>query len=203
MTRTPIFSAQFEQVHGRPMDFFLKGGQKHSFGKQNHFTSNPEEDDAFINESYSPRVAPKLIDFRNKNWEEVHSKPADPVEPLRAYREDPVNTLTGDPLSVARNIMALDTELRNGRVNDKTLYRGAARAPHEDAQNNNPVSFSENRHVAGHFAKRNRGEIFQIGHNEVRGIRMEDYGVLPKTVGPSSLSEDEWLIDPNSLRGKA
>jgi len=205
MSARPLFSDQFERVHGRPMEFFLSGGQKHVFGNEQHYTNNMEEDDEFIRASYPERMVPKLIENRNKYWEEVTSRPADLSVPLRAYREDPVHTASGDYLGVARNLMALDDAIRNGRTNNVPLYRGALNAPHVDALQNKPISFSENRHVAGHFARFNRnggrGQIFKVGQNEVRGIRLQDFGIEPKTIGPSSLSEAEWLIDPRSISG--
>lgn len=196
----PIFSDQFERAHGRPMDFFLKGGSKSIIGRDKFFFDTPEEHEEWIRSSFSPSVASKSMGMR-EDYEKTMAKPVDVSTALRAYRSDPLYVTVGDPLEIARNITALDKELRtNSRPNPMPLYRGAKRAPILDAQNNMPVSFSENRHVAGHFARSGRGEIFKVGHNEVRGIRMEDYGVKPAVVGPSNLSEKEWLIDPSSIK---
>lgn len=203
MSNPSLFSGQFETVHGKPIDFFLQGGHKWTIGNERVYLNSPEEHDDWVRENLSPNTAPKFVGARER-FEETMSTPVKPADAIRAFREDPYYVTVGDPLHVARHIQALDNEMRtNARPNPMPLYRGAARAPQLDATRNMPVSFSEDQKVAGLFAKANRGEIFKVGHNEVKGLRMEDYGVMPKVVGPKNISEREWLIDPNSLSGKA
>jgi hypothetical protein len=200
MSSKPLFGQQFEAVHGKPIDFYLQGGHKWTMGNERIYLNTPEEHDDWVRENLSTNLASKFVGARGR-FEETMSTPADPRDAIKAFREDPYYVTTGDPLHVAKSIQAIDTEMRtNARENPMTLYRGAARTPQLDATRNMPVSFSESRHVAGHFAKSNRGEIFKVGHNEVKGLRMADYGVAPKTVGPNSISEAEWLIDPRSIK---
>lgn len=203
MSGNPMFGAQFELMHGRPIDFFLKGGQKWTIGRNTHFFESPEEHDEWLKTTMSPTTVSRNLGKARAFYEQEMSKPNNPAEAIRKFREDPLYVSVGDSLEVARDIKSINDEMRtNSRPNPMPLYRGASRVPRLDAENNMPISFSESRHVAGHFAKYNRGEIFKVGHNEVRGLRMEDYGITPKTVGPSRISEREWLIDPSSFRSE-
>jgi len=199
MEDRPIFSDQFKAVYGRPIEFFLSGGHKSTIGREEIFHDTHEEHDEWIKQSFSPTMVEKLTDSRSR-YEDEMATPVGVRESIIKFRSNPHAVATGDPLRTARQIMALDNELRtNSRPNPTPLYRGARRSPVTDATANRPLSFSENRHVAGHFAKSSRGEIFKVGKEEVRGLRMEDYGVKPMTIGPSQLSEAEWLVDPRSL----
>lgn len=194
-----LYSAQFEKFHGRPMGFFLDGGQKITIGTESHYFDTPEEHDDWVKGAFGPAMAARLTGAKSR-YEDSMAAPVDSREAIKLFREDPLETVVGNPLEVAKRITALDQELRtNSQPNPITLYRGAERPPHVDARNNLPISYSESRHAAAHFARANRGEVFKAGHETVRGLRMIDYGVTPKRVGPNSISEKEWLIDPRSV----
>jgi hypothetical protein len=173
---------------------------KSTIGKEVVVHNSPEERDEWIKENLGERHFQQPY---REHLDRVLSSSPDIARTISAYSHDPLEVVSKlDPLRVARDLRDLTHEMAtNARPNDKTLYRGAERHPIEDAENNAPISFSENRGAANAFARStSRGRVFQVAKNMVTGLRMEDYGVTPKTVGPRNVSEAEWLVDPVSFR---
>lgn len=123
---------------------------------------------------------------------------------LANWRHGPREMFTGTPLRAAALIDAVHKEFeQNARPNDVPLYRGSARHPQTDAQESGqPLSFSENRGAAAAFARQRRketgtGSVWVAEPGELRGLRMEDYGVTPMFIGKHS--EAEWLVHPDRV----
>jgi hypothetical protein len=195
-----MFSRQFEAFHGLSPEQYLGGMSKSTIGKEVFVHNSPQERDEWIKQNLGEHHVARPY---GEHLDQVLSASPNIAKTLSAYRHDPTETLSRlDPLLVARDLRDLTHEMAtNARPNDKTLYRGAERHPIEDAENNAPISFSENRGAANAFARStSRGRVFQVAKNMVTGLRMEDYGVTPKTVGPRNVSEAEWLVDPVSFR---
>ena len=197
--RPLLFSHQFQAYHTLSPEQYLAGMSKSSIGGQVFIHNTPEERDEWIKENLGERHYKGP--YREK-MEQTMSTPTNIRQVITTYRQGPSEVgVTMNPLAVARDLRDLTTEMSaNARPNDRTLYRGAERHPIMDAENNQPISFSENRGAANAFAKSSRGEVFKAARGTVRGLRMADYGVTPMTVGPRSISEAEWLVDPLSFR---
>lgn len=110
----------------------------------------------------------------------------------------------GKPFRVARDIRDLTNEMNtSSRVNENTLYRGAKYDPAHDAADNSALSFTEDPYVARSFAARNNGKIWKTPAGSVRGLHLPDYVERQRTVGSGRRPEREWLVDPNSIVGRA
>jgi hypothetical protein len=199
IVRPLFFSKQFQAYHGLTPEQYLSGMSKSSIGGQIFIHNTPEERDAWIKENLGQRHYKGPY---REGLEQVLSTPANIPQVIAKYRHGPSEVgVSMNPLAVARDLRDLTAEMSaNARPNDRILYRGSERHPIEDASNNQPISFSENRGAANAFAKYSRGEVFKVAKGTVRGLRMEDYGVTPMTVGPRRISEAEWLVDPVSFR---
>lgn len=198
VVRPILFSAQFKNYHHLTPEQYLSGMSATRLNGKVFIHNSPEEAEDFFRENWGkePRTS-----YR-EHYEKVISSPSDIQQAIAKYRNGPNEVGVGmNPLSVARDLRDLTTEMStNSKPNDRTLYRGAERSPFVDAGNNQPISFSERKAAANEFARRNRGEVFQVAQGTVRGLRMEDYGVKPMTVGSRNVSEAEWLVDPLSFK---
>lgn len=202
IVRPLFFSKQFQAYHGLTPEQYLSGMSQSTIGGQIFVHNTPEERDDWIKENLGQRH------YRGPYREglgQILSTPANIPQVIAKYRHGPSEVgVTMNPLAVARDLRDLTAEMSaNARTNDRILYRGAERPPIKDAENNQPISFSENRGAANAFAKSSRGEVFKAARGTVRGLRMADYGVTPMTVGPRNISEAEWLVDPLSFRSSA
>lgn len=198
MPRPILFSKQFESYHGLTPEQFLSGMSVSHMGGEKIVHATPEEHDEF-KRSLGPRHV--KAPYR-EHLEATLGTPTDIRSVIAKYRSGPSEVGVGiSPLVIARDLRDFTNEMeKSARPNDRTLYRGAQRPPTQDAFNDTPISFSENRAAANAFARANRGEVFKMQAGSVKGLRMEDYGVTPMTVGPRKVSEAEWLIDPQSIR---
>jgi hypothetical protein len=147
-----------------------------------------------------------ILEKDRETLQAVRTRPRDQLlhEGLSNWRHGPSEVFIGQPYRAASILHALTGEFReNSKPNEVPLYRGASRAPHIDAETNpKPVSFSENRKAAAQFAAWRRketgeGAVYIADPGELRGLRMEDYGVRPMHIRGNS--EAEWLVDPDSI----
>lgn len=109
-----------------------------------------------------------------------------------------------DVAEKARDLRDLSNEIRGGGTAPIRLHRGAPDDPVSQAQRNplRPLSFTEDPYVARSFA-RGGGRTFKVEPGTVRGIHVPSYVTEQRTVGPSRRPEREWLIDPDSIIGRA
>jgi len=201
-----FFSGYSEHLGGRTPQDVLENGII-SIGSRSW--SHPEFEE-HINRSDSEgkdtSLARKLLEADRSDLTEMRKIPHEELvgEALRNWRHGPRETFVGSQYRAAGLLNAVQREFsENSRPNEVPLYRGAARAPHMDAESlGRPVSFTENRPAAAAFARQRRketgsGHVYIAEPGEVRGLRMEDYGVTPMNLGKHS--EAEWLVHPDSV----
>lgn len=192
-----LFSEQFQMMHQMTLDQALQGYSRPMSGGD---LLDPEQMEEFTQQ------VPFLRE-RGPWHEQVQRTLADrlPIGDLvKKWMMDHTGFLVGNAQAVARDVMHFNEEMQtNARTPQARIYRGSSISPEEQARirPDIPIAFSEDRHVATSFARGGgaRGSIFRVDPGLVRGLFVPDYVDRQRTVGQSRRSEQEWLVDPQSL----
>lgn len=188
-----LFSEQFRNRRGMTVDQALAGYQLS--GKD---LISPDE-----YAEHMRHIRPNDQPYKERIEQSLSESTPIP-EILHSWAMHPGDFFTGDPHRIARDIRDLTNEMNtSSKVNDTTLYRGAKRAPDVDAGGSTPISFTNDPYVARSFAAMNKGKIWKKEAGTVRGLHLPDYVERQRTVGSGRRPEREWLIDPDSIIGRA
>lgn len=195
-----LLGEQFQRMHGITVDQALEG-----YALVNKQVMDPEEYQQ-VRSTFRPD---------DKPWEEevaeTVAEASDPAELVRRWARDHTGFLVGtSPLHKARDLRDLTGEMRvAGRIPQTPLYRGAAMTPSKQVSvsPDEPLSFTEDRHVAISFARtplaghrsRAGGRVHKVDPTGKRGLFVPDYVERERTVGRNQRPEREWLIDPTTI----
>lgn len=194
MTTPYLFGEQFRNWRGLTVDQALEGYVPDGSGGV--FTPDEWED-------HLKRTHPHNAPYKER-IEKSLSETTPISDILHNWAMNHKSFLTGQPHRVARNLRDLTNEMNtSSKVNDTTLYRGAARPPSVDAEGNRPLSYTNDPYVARSFSAMNEGKIWKQEAGTISGLHLPDYVERQRTVGRGRRPEREWLIDPNSIAGRA
>jgi hypothetical protein len=143
--------------------------------------------------------------------ERFFSEPVNLERVVRSWIKDNRRFLDGTPRNVARDTIALSNEIRGGRTPDVPIYRGGAEdlPTRLEKSPDLPISFTQDPYVARSFARdsyrgRGQGQTIKLPPRSGRGLFVPDLlqVVSQRTIGRGERPEQEWLMDPSSLRTK-
>lgn len=211
MASNYLFAEQFHGIHDMTVDQALAGYARLGGEVLNAKDYEDAVEEHMRRVANSPNKSIRLGNERDKPHEthseavsRILSEPRPIPDILYEWTRNNDTFLTGNPTRVARDIRDLTNEMNTaGRVNETKLYRGAEKPPTVEALHNKPLSFTEDPYVARWFALRNEGKTWKHEAGTVRGLKVVDYTGYHRTIGRNQRPEREWLIDPNSIAGRA
>lgn len=190
-----LFGERFSRLHRMTVDQALQG-----YARYNDQVLDPEEYEHTVRRVFLPNKQPW-----SESVQQITESPAPPEDIIKRWARNHKELLVGHPTRIASDLGVLTREMQGrGRSPEVPIYRGADMPPEAqvDASPDEPLSFTEDRHVATSFARGGggRGQIYRREPTDIRGLFVPDYVERERTVGQSYRPEREWLVDPSSLR---
>lgn len=128
-------------------------------------------------------------------YDAVHAWSGDPVtvtpQMLHELNNEPTPGSGSGKQMRARGAALLWELQHKSRFNDKTLYRGDT---HDNTASRRWQAWTEDKRVAGLWARKGRGTIATAPPGSLKGLKSEDY------IG-SNMGEREWIIDRDLTPG--
>jgi hypothetical protein len=208
-----LFDSNFQRFHGMSLQQASEGyaGRSHIVSRHlgKDLVSPEEQDevwDTWKRANQLGAIKPPEGPVREVN-KQFFSEPVDVGSVVKDWMMDHKTLLVGGPQHVARNTIALSNEIRGGRTPDVPIYRGGAEdlPARLEKSPDLPISFTQDPYVAKSFASeayrgRGQGQTIKLPPRSGRGLFVPDYVERQRTVGQGRRPEQEWLMDPSSLR---